>query len=275
MFIGHETKTHFFPTKKSLRSAPSYNNILLDNITIQSVAILAQVATAVRNTRCSFHVVLCRSCFVDQVEANSFLGSASAQFDELGSSGALDDVPIVATAEKVNKWNKNTLVWFPRARRTLILDELLPAALSAPSAATELLPQSAATAGVTEGLSVSSATTDFLPQSAASAEVQPASGSNPARLPCVPVEPVRGPHPAWLERWILFEQALAKEAQEWEWVTVEDEEKEKVVLKVNSNLETEHVTNLAMLARLHGLEESNLMYWIFEFWGGGGSYACD
>ena len=26
-----------------------------------------------------------------------------------------------------------------------------------------------------------------------------------------------------------------------------------------------HVTNLAMLARLHGLEESNLMYWIFEF----------
>ena len=25
------------------------------------------------------------------------------------------------------------------------------------------------------------------------------------------------------------------------------------------------VTNLAMLARLHGLEESNLMYWIFEF----------
>ena len=26
-----------------------------------------------------------------------------------------------------------------------------------------------------------------------------------------------------------------------------------------------HVTNLAMLARLHDLEESNLMYWIFEF----------
>ena len=26
-----------------------------------------------------------------------------------------------------------------------------------------------------------------------------------------------------------------------------------------------HVTNLAMLAGLHGLEESNLMYWIFEF----------
>ena len=25
------------------------------------------------------------------------------------------------------------------------------------------------------------------------------------------------------------------------------------------------VTNLAMLARLHDLEESNLMYWIFEF----------
>ena len=26
-----------------------------------------------------------------------------------------------------------------------------------------------------------------------------------------------------------------------------------------------HVTNLPMLARLHGLEESHLMYWIFEF----------
>ena len=25
------------------------------------------------------------------------------------------------------------------------------------------------------------------------------------------------------------------------------------------------VTNLAMLARLHGLDESNLMFWIFEF----------
>ena len=76
---------------------------------------------------------------IDQVEANSGSGSASAQFDEPGSSGALDAVPIDATAEKVNQWNKNTLVWFPRARSTLILDELLPAALSAPSAATEIL----------------------------------------------------------------------------------------------------------------------------------------
>ena len=30
------------------------------------------------------------------------------------------------------------------------------------------------------------------------------------------------------------------------------------------------VTNLAMLARLHGLEESNLMFWIFEFGEEGG-----
>ena len=165
---------------------------------------------------------------VDQVEANSGSGSASAQFDEPGSSGALDGVPIDATADEVNQWNKNTLVWFLRARRTLILDELLPAALSAPSAATELLPQSAATAGFPATLSVSSAATELMPQSAASAEVQPASGSNPARLPCVLVEPVRGPRPAWLERRILVEQALAKEAQEWESVTVENEEKEKV-----------------------------------------------
>ena len=173
-------------------------------------------------------------------------------------------LPPVATAEKVNQRNKNTLVWL-RAPRTLVLDELLPAALSAPSAATELLPQSAAAAGVPAALSVSSAATELLPQSAATAEVQPASGSNLARLPFASIEPVRGPHPAWLGRWILFEQALAKEAQEWEWVTVEDEEKEKVVPKVNSKPETEHVTNLAMLARLHRLEESNLMYWIFEF----------
>ena len=68
--------------------------------------------------------------------------------------------------------------------------------------------------------------------------------------------------PAWLERWILFEQALAKEAQEWEWVKIVKEEKEKVV---NSKPETEHVTSLAMLARLHGLEESNLMFWVFEY----------
>ena len=53
----------------------------------------------------------------------------------------------------------------------------------------------------------------------------------------------------------MFEQALAKEAQEWEWVKIEKKEKEKVV---NSKPETEHVTNLAMLARLHGLEEDNL-----------------
>ena len=99
-------------------------------------------------------------------EVNSRTGSAS---DFPGSSDTLDALPLVATAEKVNQWNKNTLVWL-RAPRTLVLDELLPAALSAPSAATELLPQSAATA-----------------------EVQPASGSYPARLPCVSIEPVRGP----------------------------------------------------------------------------------
>ena len=72
--------------------------------------------------------------------------------------------------------NKNTLVWL-RALRTLVLDELLLASLSAPPAATEPMPQSAATA-----------------------VVQPASGSNPARL----------------ERWFS-----AKEAQEWEWVKIE------------------------------------------------------
>ena len=38
-----------------------------------------------------------------------------------------------------------------------------------------------------------------------------------------------------------------------------------MVPKVNSKPETEHVTNLAMLARLDGLEEGNLMYWVSEF----------
>ena len=139
---------------------------------------------------------------VDGVEANSGSGSASAQFEETESTGAMDAVPITdATAEKVNKWNKNALVWFPRTRRMLVVDELLPAALSVSSAATELLPQSAATA-----------------------EVQPAGGSDPARLPCdatsgvaaTNFEPVGGPHPAWLERWIQFEEGLTKEAKEWE-----------------------------------------------------------
>ena len=44
---------------------------------------------------------------------------------------------------------------------------------------------------------------------------------------------------------------------------------------VNSKPETEHVTNLAMLARLHGLEESNLMNLVFEFGEEEGSYARD
>ena len=45
----------------------------------------------------------------------------------------------------------------------------------------------------------------------------------------------------------------------WEYVLPENEEggATKVIEKV--------VTNLAMLARLHGLEESNLTYGIFEF----------
>ena len=172
---------------------------------------------------------------VVEVEANSGAGLASAQFGNTGSPGGLDAVPITdATAdEKVNKWNKNTLVWYPRTRRTLILGELLPAPLSISSAATELLPQSAATA-----------------------EVQPASGSDPARLPCVAAEPVRGPHPAWLERWFEFEEGLTKEAKEWEWVTVEDDEKEE--MRVDSKPEKEPVTDLVGLLRLHGLEESSL-----------------
>ena len=55
---------------------------------------------------------------VDQVEGNSGSGSVSAQFEEKGSAlWALDAVPISdATSDgKVNKWNKNTLVWFPRS----------------------------------------------------------------------------------------------------------------------------------------------------------------
>ena len=122
---------------------------------------------------------------------------SSAQFEEQGSTGALDAVPITdATAdEKVDKWNKNTLVWFPH---TLVLDELLPATLSVSSAATELLPLLAATA-----------------------VVQPACGSDPAWLHldatvCVAAtdfEPASGPHPAWLERCIQFVGGLDQRCQ--------------------------------------------------------------
>ena len=191
-------------------------------------------------------------------EMNSGTGSAS---DFPGSSDTLDALPPVATAEKVNQWNKNTLVWL-RAPRTLVLDELLPAALPAPPAATEPLPQSAATAGDNAALSASSAATVPLPPSAAPAVVQPASGSDPARLPFASIEPVRGPHLVWLQRWIMFEHALTKEAQQWEWVKIEKEEQGQMV---NSKPKAEHVTNLATLARLHGLEEENLMFWIFAY----------
>ena len=40
------------------------------------------------------------------------------------------------------------------------------------------------------------------------------------------------------------------------------EEQEKMV---NSKPKAEHVNNLATLARLHGLEEEILMFWIFEY----------
>ena len=106
------------------------------------------------------------------------------------------------------------------------------------------LPQSAATAGDSAALSASSAATVPMPQSAATAVVQPASGSNPA----------------WLERCFL-----AKEAQEWEWVKIEKEEKEKVV---NSKPKTEHVTNLAMLARrfLRSQPKRKKSLFISRFW---------
>ena len=187
---------------------------------------------------------------VDEAEANSGSGSVSAQFEEKGSTGAVGAVPITdGTADgKVNKWNKNTLVWFPRSRRTLVLDKLLPAALSVSSAATELLPLPAATA-----------------------VVQPACGPDPARLPfdatvgvaATDFEPASGPHPALVKRWIQFEEGLAKDVKEWEWVTVEEDEKEEK--RLNSKPEKEHVTDLVGLSRLHGLEESSLMHWIFEF----------
>ena len=159
------------------------------------------------------------------------------------SSDALDALPPDATAERVNQWNKNTLVWL-RAPRTLVLDELLPAALSAPPAATELLSQSAATAGILPRFQ------PLQPRPCVCRSLLrllwTASGPDPARLPFV-LEPVSGAHPAWLERWFL-----AKEAQEWEWVKIEKEEKEKLV---NSKPKTEHVANLATLARLHGRGE--------------------
>ena len=58
----------------------------------------------------------------------------------------------------------------------------------------------------------------------------------------------------------------------WECVLPENEEVgvTEVIEKVPQNSEGQvpegHVTNLALLARLHGLEESNLTHWIFEFW---------
>ena len=119
-------------------------------------------------------------------EMNSGTGSAS---DFPRSSDTLDALPPVATAEKVNQRNKNTFVWL-RAPRTLVLDELPPAALPAPPAATELMPQSAATAGDFAALSASSAATVPSPPFAAPPVVQPASGSDPARLPFVPRVPL-------------------------------------------------------------------------------------
>ena len=206
----------------------------------------------------------------DQANTGALSGYVgSAEVEETPTLGPgerpnSDALPTVATAEKVNQRNKNTFVWL-RAPRTLVLDELLPAALPAPHAATELMPQSAATAGDFAALSASSAATVPMPPSAAPAVVQPASGSDPARLPFASIEPVRGPHPAWLERWIKFEQALAKEAQEWEWVKIEKDEKEEQEIVVNSKPKAEHVTNLATLARLQCLEEENLMFWVFEY----------
>ena len=150
----------------------------------------------------------------DQANTGALSGYVgSAEVEEKNS----DALPTVVTAEEVNQRNKNTFVWL-RAPRTLVLDELLPAALPAPPAAIELMPQSAATAGDFAALSASSAATVPMPPSAAPAVVLPASGSDPARLPFASIEPVRGSHPAWLERWIKFEQALANEAQEWVWV---------------------------------------------------------
>ena len=159
---------------------------------------------------------------------NSGTCSASAQFDDPGSSDALDALPPDATAEKANQWNKNTLVWL-RAPRTLVLDELL---LAAP-------------------LSSSCRDRAFCRSLLRLLWILPAGCSNPARLPFV-LEPGSGAHPAWLNHWFS-----TKKAQEWEWVEIEEEEeKEKVV---NSKPKTEHVTNLGMLARLRGLEESNLL----------------
>ena len=176
---------------------------------------------------------------VDEVEANLGSGSVSAQFEEKGSVlVALDAVPISdATADgKVNKWIKNTLVWFPRSRRTLVLDELLPAAFSVSSAATELMPQAA----------------PVVPAAAAVV-----CGPDPARLPfdatvgvaATDIEPAGGPNPAWLERWVNFEEGLAIDSKEWEWVSMEDEEEkeEKEEKRMNSEaslLEKEHVTDL-------------------------------
>ena len=100
-------------------------------------------------------------------------------------------------------------------------------------------------------------------------------GSDSCGCPLPPSSPLEVPHPAWLERWIRFEQSLAKEAREWEWVQIEKDEKEELEIVVNSKPKTEHVTNLAMLARLHGLEEENLMFWVFEYGEEEGTHAVD
>ena len=85
--------------------------------------------------------------------------------------------------------------------------------------------------------------------------MQPASGSDPCAAA----------RPAWLGRWLRFEQSLAKEAREWEWVQIEKDDQEEPEKEGNSQPKpmAEHVTNLATLARLHGLEEEN--FWVFEF----------
>ena len=131
-------------------------------------------------------------------EMNSGTGAAS---DFPGSSDTLDALPPVATAEKVKQRNKSTLVWL-RAPRTFCSGRVVSCRASSSSCHERAHAAVCCDCWDFGALSASSAATVPLPLSAAPAVVQPAGGSDPARLPFASIEPVRGPHPAWLGRWI-------------------------------------------------------------------------
>ena len=162
---------------------------------------------------------------------NSGTGSAS---DFPGSSDTLDALPPIATAEKVNQRNKNTFVWL-RAPRTLVLDELLLAALSAPPCRDR-----AHAAVCCDCWRFCLWCSPPVVPTLRGCLLLP---SSPFEVPTLRGSSVGSSSSKPWSRRLRHEQEIT----------------------VNSKPKAEHVTNLATLSRLHGLEEENLMFWVFAY----------